>query len=167
MTISIRYGNESDFSRLSWAWGKDISTQKVFKRRISKGMQELWVVESHKNTEVLLGEFHIVWKSPDLDEADGQLRAYLCAFRIHPEYRGQGLGRRLFESVLKRVKKAGKTEVTIGVKKNRPEIKQLYHSWGFTKLIKEKHIDHHSFDDNELPNYVESPIELYLKSLNH
>ncbi|OWZ84427.1 GNAT family N-acetyltransferase [Natranaerobius trueperi] len=161
----IRQGVISDFERLNWAWRKDnIPTQKIFKDRILEGKQEFWVVESSEHEE-LLGEFHIVWNSFDPYEADGLSRAYICAFRIHPEYRGQGLGRKLKDRVLQRVKEAGKTQVTIGVKSDRPEIREMYKKWGFTELIKTKDVDHHNFDSYGNPNFVDNSIELYLKYL--
>ncbi|ACB83884.1 GNAT family N-acetyltransferase [Natranaerobius thermophilus] len=172
MKKKIRQGKISDFSRLSWAWDNNPSTLKVFKQRMNMGIQEFWVIESlekdnNGNLPVeLAGEFHIVWDSPDPDEADGEARAYLCAFRVHPDYRGLGLGKNLMEGVLSRVSQVGRTQVTIGVKQNRPEIKEIYHKWGFTELVKLKTVDHHNFNEQGEPNPTDFPIELYLKYLS-
>ncbi len=162
--MEIRKGDIEDFDRLEWAWSRDHSTQTVFKARIRKGVQEFWVVDPGNSRE-LGGEFHIVWVSPDIDEADGVTRAYVCAFRVHSKYRGLGLGTALKDAVLKRVADQDREAVTIGVKKNRPEIKAMYMRWGFTELIKIKRVDHHNFDRGGQPNEVTSPIELYLKHL--
>ena len=161
--LRVRKGNISDFSKLKWAWTKDFPTLEVFKDRIANGKQELWVVDLEDFQGRLVGEFHIVWDSPDPDEADEKNRAYLCAFRIHPDYRGQGYGKALLEGVLDRVREQGIREVTIGVKENRPDIRELYYKWGFDELIKTKKDDHHNFNINGEPNTTEVPIELYLK----
>ena len=172
--VHIRKGTLEDFYRLHWAWYKDGPTQQVFAGRIQRGTQEFWVIEpklechhtqSGEHRE-LMGEFHIVWESPDKDEADGKGRAYLCAFRTHPDYRGQGLGTALMRAVLSRVKEAGRTEVTIGVEKDRPRVKEFYQKWGFTDVIKVKNIDHHNFSCRGEPNYAKAPIELLLKQLD-
>lgn len=168
MSITVRIGDITDFNRLEWAWQNSIDTQRVYRERIQKGSQEFWVVELTKDQqeEDLLGEFHIVWESPDPDEADGMTRAYICAYRIHPEYRGEGYGKSLLNAVLNRLREQGIQEATIGVKQNRPEIKEMYQKWGFTELLKVKQVDHHNFDENGNPNPVDSPIELYMKKLS-
>ncbi len=169
MTVQVRRGNIDDFSRLDWAWQHGLNTQKVYRERIEEGLQEFWVVESTESRtsgNYLLGEFHIVWTSPDLEEADGVNRAYLCAFRIHPDHRGEGHGKTLLNAVLNRLREQGRDQATIGVKQNRPEIRDMYYKWGFTELVKIKEVDNHNFDEQGNPNPVDSPIELYLKKLS-
>lgn len=93
--IQIRQGTIEDFGQLNqeWAWGADEwqrQAQINFIQGIQEGTQGFLVVE---NDGQVIGELHIFWKRKDLDEADGKMRAYLSAFRIHPKYRGKGLGR--------------------------------------------------------------------------
>ena len=158
----VRKGTKDDFKRLEWGWNKDYPTKEMFINRMKNGIHEFWVVESRELFE-LLGEFHIVLESPDKDEADGKSRAYLCVFRIHPSYRGMGLGKKLKEKVFSRVEELGKVELTIGVKKESPKIRSMYHRWGFTKLIKKKYIDHHNINYYGEYSRLDIPIELYLK----
>ncbi len=160
----VRKGDKKDFDRLEWGWSKDYPTKELFKKRLKLGIHEFWVVEA-ENTWELLGEIHIIKDSPDKDEADGEKRAYLCTFRVHPEYRGMGIGKKLKEKAFLRSVETGKKELTIGVKKNAPEIRSMYNKWGFTEFVKKKYIDHHNIDENGNYTRLELPIELYLKRM--
>ncbi len=137
----IRQGKIEDFKKLNqdWAWSRKNEWQQVAQKDYIKGIeagtQEFWVVEEG---EEILGEFHLYWnKSSDPEEANGKNRAYLSAFRIHPDHRGQGWGTKLMERVIERIKEKGFTEVTIGAYKHEPQIQKLYEKWGFTEFIKE------------------------------
>lgn len=138
--INIRQGTIEDFKKLDkpWAWGKSKwqrEAQKNYIEGITKGTQEFLVVEDGNK---ILGEIHIFWDKPkDHDEADGKKRAYLCAMRIHPDSRGQGLGTKLMEVALKRIKENGFTESTIGAYVDEIKNQELYKKWGFTELVKE------------------------------
>lgn len=139
--INIRLGKIGDFQKLKQPWAWDFenewqrNAQKDYIKGIQEGTQEFWVIEEG---DQILGEFHVYWtKASDPEEADGKKRAYLSAFRIHPDYRGQGLGTKLMKRVIERIKAKGFTEVTIGAYKHEPEIQKLYQKWGFTELIKE------------------------------
>ncbi len=136
----IRQGRIEDFKKLNhdWAWSPDSEwqqkAQKACIKGIEAGTQEFWVIE---DDDEILGEFHIYWDQKDKDEANGKNRAYLSAFRVHPDHRGQGLGTKLKDRVIERIKENGFTEVTIGAFKHDLEIQKLYERWGFTELIKE------------------------------
>ncbi len=138
--MNIRQGKIEDFEKLNheWAWNPEKEwqqkAQKDYIKGIQAGRQEFLVIE---NEDQIIGEFHIYWKKNDTDEADGKKRAYLSAFRIHPEFRHQGFGKKLMTAVLERIKEKGFSEVTIGAYKHEPEIQKLYEKWGFTEFVKE------------------------------
>lgn len=69
---------------------------------IEAGTQEFWVIEKGND---ILGEFHVFWDKEDKDEANG---------RVHPDHRRQGLGTKLMQRVIERIKERGFGEVTIG-----------------------------------------------------
>ena len=50
---------------------------------------------------------------------------------VHPEYRGQGLGRRLVESVIAEADQAGARLVTLEVRRENAEARGLYRKLGF------------------------------------
>ena len=77
--------------------------------------------------------------------------AYLCAFRIRKEYRGQGLGSKLMQTVLADLKSAGFRHVTIGVGPDEEQNVRLYHRLGFTSKIKDCYTDPCAMDKNMKP----------------
>lgn len=157
--MNIRKGKIKDFGKLDqeWAWARDVWQRKVQKesiKNIQEGVQEFWVIE---DGEEMLGEIHIYWnKRGNPNEANGENRAYLSTFRIHPEYRGQGLGTKLMQAVLRRIKDKGFKEVTIGAYAHEENIQKLYKKWGFTTFVKEEW--------EEAPEHKEKYF-LYLQSL--
>jgi GNAT superfamily N-acetyltransferase len=139
--IQIRQGKIADFKKLKqkWAWSPENDWQQVAQKEyikgIEEGTQEFWVIENGKE---ILGEFHVFWnKNSDPEQADGKSRAYLSAFRVHPDHRGKGLGTKLMERVIERIKEKAFNEVTIGAYKHDLEIQKLYEKWGFTEFVKE------------------------------
>jgi GNAT superfamily N-acetyltransferase len=138
--IKIRKGKIQDFKKLNheWAWSPNNEWQQIaqkdYANGIQAGTQEFWVIEKGDD---ILGEFHIYWNMKDKDKANGVNRAYLSAFRVHPDYRGQGLGTKLMQRVIERIKERGFNEVTIGAYHHEPAIQDLYKKWGFGDLVKE------------------------------
>lgn len=117
LNIKIRKGEIQDFEKLNheWAWSPYNEWQQIAQKDYAKGIQagtqEFWVIE---HGDEILGEFHVYWDHKDKDQANGINRAYLSAFRVHPDYRGQGLGTRLMERVIERIKEKGFNEVYNG-----------------------------------------------------
>ena len=161
--MRIRKGKVKDLENLGWAWTPGTPTWHYFSRGIDRGRQEFWVVETSRGA--LIGEVHIFWCSVDDDEADGRNRAYLCAFRVHPDHRRQGIGTRLMRRALKRIREKGFGEATIGVERDASDLKALYFRWGFTTLVKVTNIDHHHPDHNGNPMPTSIPTELYMKRI--
>ncbi len=132
---------------------------------IEKGNIEFWTVENELDNS-LIGELYIFWNSEDEEEANGKDRAYLCAFRVEKEFQGRGIGKRLMQMVLCRVKEKGFKEATIGADNDNAErLTCMYKSWGFSELIKLQNIDHHCLDKNIKHTFYEIPYALYLNKL--
>ena len=122
-------------------------TAKYFYRNISSGNAAFWTVD---NEGELIGELYAFLNiEEDRDFADGISTAYLCAFRIRKEYRGQGLGTSLMERALADLKASGFRYATIGVSEERNE--RLYRRIGFTKEIKTCYSDPCARDDDMHP----------------
>jgi ribosomal protein S18 acetylase RimI-like enzyme len=156
--MNIRVGVIDDFKLLNqdWAWSqadwqRDAQIDTI--QSINDGKQEFWVIE---NNEQLIGEVHIAWDQEDNDQANGVTRAYLFALRIHPDYRGQGLGSKLVARVIERIQERGFFEVTIGAYKDEPHLMELYEKWGFTEFIK---------DVTESNSEYSKVFELFLQNL--
>lgn len=162
--MEIRIGSIEELKSL---WENDNSpTQRYFIKGIEKGNIEFWTVEDEEE-KLLVGELYIFWNSEDKDEADGEVRAYLCAFRIQEDYRGRGLGSELMKRVLEKIRERGFHEATIGVDNDVERLKEMYRTWGFSKLIKLKTVDEHCFDINNDPVHCEIPYGVYLKRLEN
>lgn len=161
--MQIRIGSKEEMVQL---WGNSGSpNQKYFVNGIEKGNIEFWTIENETDG-LLIGELYIFWDSEDKDEANGKDRAYLCAFRIDKKFRGQGLGKKLMQRVLQRIKEKGFREVTIGVDNDDViRLTSMYKSWGFSELIKLQNYDYHCIDKNNKPIHYEEPTGLYLNIL--
>lgn len=135
----IRTGQIEDFNQLNedWAWGKDQwqrEGQKSYIEGIKNGTQMFLVAE---NDGAVIGELHIFWNAEDKEEANGKDRAYLSAMRLHPDYRGQGIGTKLIQEAFHHIAENGFNEVTIGAYTHEPNIQKWYEKLGFTEFVKE------------------------------
>lgn len=61
----------------------------------------------------------------------GGIRAQIEAVRIHKEFRGQGLGTKMFEWAIQRAKEKGAHVLQLTTDKQRPEAIQFYLDLGF------------------------------------
>lgn len=154
----------SNVDKMKETWNNiESSTAKYFINGIENGNIEFWTIQKDEDN-LVIGELYIFWDSEDKDEANGKNRAYLCAFRLDKGFRGKGLGSKLMEKVLERVKEKGFNEVTIGVDNDdRERLCHIYESWGFTELVKLQNSDYHYRDKNNNAVYYDEPYEVYLK----
>ena len=112
-------------------------TARFFYQNISSGNAVFWTVEHDGE---LIGELYVFFNiDEDNDFADGSTTAYLCAFRVKKEYRGQGLGSRMMEKALSDLKARGFRRAAIGVSEERNE--KLYRRMGFCTKIKDYFFD--------------------------
>lgn len=123
-------------------------TAKFFYRNISSGNAIFWTLD---NGGELIGELYVFLDLEDKDFADGKNAAYLCAFRVKKEYRGQGLGSRLMEAALAELKEIGFRGATIGVGSDEPLNIKLYRRFGFNVKIKDCFYDPCGMDENMQP----------------
>ena len=148
-------------------WGcQDIDnaapTARFFYDSISAGNAVFWALDKEGE---LIGELYALLELEDRDFADGENTAYLCAFRVKEEYRGQGFGSELLTTVLAELKKSGFRKATIGVSCDEPQNIRLYRRFGFTAKIKDCHYDPCGMDENMQPLYEETAWWLLSKDL--
>ena len=135
-------------------------TAKFFYQNISSGNAVFWTLDHNGE---LIGELYAFLNiADDKDFADGSTTAYLCAFRVKKEYRGQGLGSKMMNTVLADLKSVGFRYATIGVSEERN--KKLYNRLGFTKIVKDCYIDPCAMNESMMPVQDEGYC-LLLKSL--
>ncbi len=162
--MQIRKANGEEMLKL-WGYQDVISaspTAKFFYRNISSGNAVFWTLD---NDGELIGELYVFMNLDDKDFADGQTTAYLCAFRVKEEYRGQGLGSRIMNTALAELKEIGFHTATIGVGIDKPQNIQLYRRLGFNKKVKDCHYDPCGMDENNQPEYEEEAWWLLSKEL--
>jgi GNAT superfamily N-acetyltransferase len=63
---------------------------------------------------------------------NGALRAQVEAVRTHSGFRGQGIGRQVFDYILKRAKEKGCCMLQLTTDKQRPDAIRFYESLGFS-----------------------------------
>ena len=135
-------------------WGySDIATAspttRYFFENIESGNAVFWTAEEEGN---LIGELYVFLNLTDKDFADGKNTAYLCAFRVSEEYRGQGIGTSLIRTALEDLSKRGFHSATIGVEASEEWNAKLYSRLGFNTRIKECNEDPCAMTENMKPN---------------
>ena len=138
------------------------STARFFYQNIASGNAVFWALE-HEGA--LIGELYVFFDLADKDFADGKTTAYLCAFRVKPGFRGQGLGSRLMGTVLAELKALGFRRAAIGVSENEPQNLRLYRRFGFTEKVKDCRADPCAMDEHMQPVVDPEPWVLLRKEL--
>lgn len=137
-------------------------TARFFYQNIASGNAVFWALE-HEGA--LIGELYAFFDLADKDFADGKTTAYLCAFRVKPGFRGQGLGSRLMETALGELKARGFRRAAIGVSENEPQNLRLYRRFGFTEKVKDCRVDPCAMDEHMQPVVDPEPWVLLYKTL--
>ena len=135
-------------------------TARFFCRNLADGNAVFRAVE---RDGALIGELYAFFDLEDKDFADGKTTAYLCAFRIRKDFRGQGLGSRLMETVLNDLRFRGVRRATIGVSDARNEC--LYRRMGFTEKVKDCYLDPCARDESMQPERDDAGYLLLAKQL--
>lgn len=136
-------------------------TARYFYRSIASGSAVFWALD---RAGELIGELYAFLNiEEDSDFADGRATAYLCAFRVRRDCRGQGLGHRLMDAALADLRSRGFRRATIGVDNARNE--RLYRHMGFTDMVKVCHLDPCARDERMAPEPVPEGCLLLAKTL--
>ncbi|MEX0363317.1 MAG: N-acetyltransferase family protein [Allomuricauda sp.] len=62
----------------------------------------------------------------------GGIRAQIEAVRVHHDYRGKGIGKKLFQWAIERAKERGAHVMQLTTDKKRPDALEFYKAFGFT-----------------------------------
>jgi len=73
--------------------------------------------------------------------------AHIVTLATHPDYRRQGLGRRLLQSMIDKAVEAGANEITLEVRASNHAAQALYRSMGFVVVGVRKHYYHDNGED--------------------
>ncbi|HEY96373.1 MAG TPA: GNAT family N-acetyltransferase, partial [Dehalococcoidia bacterium] len=101
----IRQANEDEMLSL---WGETTDnmrpTSSFFCENIKNDNAEFWTYDDDGR---LAGELFVFKSLDDTDFANGKDKAYLCAFQISKDLRGQGYGTKLISHVINHLKEEG------------------------------------------------------------
>lgn len=120
-------------------------TSAFFYENIKNNNAQFWTYDDNGR---LAGQLFVFKSLDDKDFADGEERAYLCAFQISKDLRGKGYGTKLISHVLNHLKDEGIQTVTIGVGETEESNIRLYRRLGFLEKIKDCYADPCDVDEN-------------------
>jgi len=133
--MNIRKANLDEFHTI-WRGGE--SAGNIFGKHLKSGTAEFWIVEKDNK---IIGRVYFFTILEDIDFADGRNRAYITNFYVNSNFRGQGIGTRLMESIFAKLIQSGFAEATIGVSESEIKNVQLYERLGFLNKVKKCNID--------------------------
>lgn len=144
--ILIRQVTQEDLPALEWN-GQYKHFRRLFKyafQRAREGKAVLWVAELPG--EGLIGQVFVQLVSHRKELADGEKRAYIYAFRVWPQFRGEGIGSLLMETAEEDLHRRGFERVCLNVGRDNPDALRLYERLGFDIVAPEpgiwSYIDH-------------------------
>lgn len=144
--IVIRQVTHDDLPALEWE-GQYKHFRRLFKyafQRAREGKAVLWIAELPG--EGLIGQIFVQLVTHRRDLADGKARAYIYAFRVRPEHRGEGLGTLLLDTVEKDLRARGFKRVCLNVGQDNLDARRLYERLGYSVVASEagiwSYIDH-------------------------
>jgi ribosomal protein S18 acetylase RimI-like enzyme len=144
--IVIRQVRHNDLPALEWD-GQYKHFRRLFRHAYQRGREGkavLWIAELPG--EGLIGQIFVQLVTHRSELADGNTRAYIYAFRVRPEHRGEGLGTLLLETVEEDLRMRGFKNVCLNVGRDNINARRLYERLGYSVVASEEgiwsYIDH-------------------------
>ena len=154
--LNLRKAIEEDLIDLEWD-GEYRHFRNLYQEiyeSSKRGDALLWVVEL--NGSGIIGQVFIQLKSTRKELADGNTRAYLYSFRIHPNYRNQGIGSYVLQYVETDLFSRGFLTVCLNVGRDNNDARRLYQRKGY-KIVGIEAGEWSYLDENGLRKYVHEP----------
>ncbi|MEW6503199.1 MAG: GNAT family N-acetyltransferase [Chloroflexota bacterium] len=155
-TVIIRNVRKEDLPALEWG-GEFTHFRRVYAEafeRAQMGYSILWVAELLEKGIIAQVFIQLICNRKEL--ADGIRRAYLYSFRVHPDFRNQGLGSRMVRHVELDLIRRGFQVLTLNVARDNLNALRLYLRLGFHIVAAEPGV--WSFvDDKGIRQTVEEP----------
>jgi len=138
----IKKGTYEDF----WNYWKDADwARPQFGEYMKRDDAEFWCAVID---EKVVGRIYFFKNLYDPDAADRKTRGYICNLHVLREYRKQGIGTALINTIKERGREIGFTHMTLGVDENELANVRLYKNLGFTDNIKTTNRDLICVDEN-------------------
>ena len=125
--MRIRPVSERDLRPLEWHGGRDLRSfyEEVWEKH---GAQELLYLVTDFN-DYPIGQVLIIWSGkpshPDFPDVQ--------SLRVHPAFRGMGVGSRLLEAAEKCAREQGHSRLGLSVSLENPKAQKLYERCGYFK----------------------------------
>ena len=135
--VMIRTVRRGDLPGLEWE-GQYRHFRRIYQdayERARSGRSVLWIAELPDRGIIGQVFIQLVCDRPEL--ADGRERAYLYSFRVRPEFRSQGLGSRMLQTVEDDLRRREFNRITLNVARDNPRARQLYERDGFQVVAPE------------------------------
>jgi ribosomal protein S18 acetylase RimI-like enzyme len=129
--IVIRPTTQNDLLALEWD-GEYKHFRRLYSeifQSASRGKAIMWVAELPGTG--IIGQLFVQLTSARLELANGAERAYIYGFRIKPDFRGRGLGRRMMQVAEDDLAKRCFRRATLNVARDNPQARRLYESLGY------------------------------------
>ncbi len=154
--VVVRTVTESDLAGLEWE-GQYAHYRRVYAdafERAESGRSVLWIADLPGRGIIGQVFIQLICDRPEL--ADGENRAYLYAFRVRPDYRSQGLGKRMMQVVEADLRRRGFHWVTLNVARENTRARDLYERVGYHVVAPEPGVWSYP-DQNGVWHTVEEP----------
>jgi ribosomal protein S18 acetylase RimI-like enzyme len=130
--LLIRQGTKADLPALEWEG--EFSHFRLLYADIFKSTQEglglIWIAELPEKAG-LIGQLFVSLKGARAELADGSGRAYIFGFRVRPEYRNLGIGKRIMSIVEEDLDERGYRWVTLNAGKENYAAQRFYEQLGY------------------------------------
>ncbi|MFN7035751.1 MAG: GNAT family N-acetyltransferase [Bellilinea sp.] len=163
-TVVIRHVRKEDLPALEWD-GEFSHFRRVYAEafeRSQMGYSVMWVAELPEKGIIAQVFIQLICNRKEL--ADGIKRAYLYSFRVHHDFRHQGLGSRMVHHVEKDLIQRSFQVLTLNVAKDNLDALRLYLRLGFRIVAAEPGIWSY-VDDKGIRQIVEEPAWRMEKNL--
>lgn len=155
-TVIFRNVRKEDLPALEWG-GEFRHFRRVYAdafERAQLGYCLLWVADLPEKGIIAQVFIQLICNRKEL--ADGVKRAYLYSFRVHPNFRSQGLGSRMVHHVEQDLIRRGFQFLTLNVAKDNLDALRLYLRLGFHIVAEEPGVWSY-VDDKGIRQLVEEP----------
>ena len=129
--LVIRHVTRQDLSALEWE-GEYAHFRNLYAdtyQVVEKGHAVMWLAEIP--LVGVIGQVFVSYQGGRPELADGCIRAYVYGFRVRPEYRNRGLGKRMMDVVEEDLLGRGFSIVTLNVARTNDGAQRFYTRLGY------------------------------------
>lgn len=130
-TLHIRLAMREDLPDMEWD-GEYIHFRRLYAeayRLSERGDTLIWLADL--DPVGVIGQAFVSLRSGRAELSDGRWRAYVYAFRVKPQYRGQGIGTKIMETLEADLLRRAYQRVTLNVAKENDGARRLYERLGY------------------------------------